>query len=169
MCWAVRLLAALIEAITELTEGNPFFVQEMTRALLKLDQIELQTGQWQLRPNANLHLPTGLRGLIRERVARLGSSVEPLLRTAAVIGRQFRYEILRDVADLPDDRVLDALDAALNGQLLEEVETGYRFRHPLIRQALYEGLSRARRAHLHAQTAAVIEASLSSEELSGTG
>ena len=157
---------AMIKAITELTEGNPFFIQEMTRALLKLDQIELQTEQWRLRPTANLHLPTGLRGLIRERVARLGSSVEPLLRTAAVIGRQFRYEILRDVAGLPDDRVLDALDAALDGQLLEEVETGYRFRHPLIRQALYEGLSRARRTYLHAHTAAVIEASLPPDELS---
>ena len=155
----------LIETIAELTEGNPFFVQEITRALLKLDQIELQADQWRLRPNANLHLPTGLRGLIRERVARLGSSVEPLMRIAAVIGRQFRYEIVRDVAGLPDDRVLEALDAALSGQLLEEVETGYRFRHPLIRQALYEGLSRARRAHLHAQTAAAIEAGLPPEEL----
>ena len=54
--------------------------------------------------------------------------------------------------------MLDALDAALNGQLLEEVEVGYRFRHPLIRQALYEGLSRARRAHLHTRVAQVIEA-----------
>ena len=56
-----------------------------------------------------------------------------------MIGQQFRYELLRDVSELSDDRVLDALDAALDGQLLEEVETGYRFRHPLIRQALYEG------------------------------
>ena len=86
---------ALIKAIAELTEGNPFFTQEITRALLKFDQIEEQTGQWQLRPGANLHLPAGLRGLIRERVARLGEAVEPLLRIAAVIGQQFRYELLR--------------------------------------------------------------------------
>ncbi len=91
-------------------------------------------------------------------MARLGESVEPLLRTAAVIGQQFRYELLRAVSELSDDRVLDVLDAALDGQLLEEVGTGYRFRHPLIRQALYEGLSHARRAHLHTRVAEVIEA-----------
>ena len=110
----------LINSIVELTEGNPFFVQEITRALMKFDQIEMQAGQWQLRPNASLHLPAGLRGLIRERVARLGESVEPLLRTAAVLGLLFRYPLLRAVSELPDDRLLDALDAALDGQLLEE-------------------------------------------------
>ena len=157
---------ALLQAIAELTEGNPFFTQEIARALLKFDQIEEQAGQWQLRPNANLHLPAGLRGLIRERVARLGEWVEPLLRTAAVIGQQFRYELLRDLSELSDDRLLDALDAALDGQLLEEVGTGYRFRHPLIRQALYEGLSRARRAHLHTRVAEVIEAGRPPDELS---
>ena len=156
----------LIKAIVELTEGNPFFVQEITRALMKFDQIEMQADQWQLRPDATLHLPAGLRGLIRERVARLGASVEPLLRTAAVIGQQFRYELLRDISKLSDDRVLDALDAALDGQLLEEIQTGYRFRHPLIRQALYEGLSHARRAHLHTRVAEVIEAGRPPDELS---
>ena len=148
----------LLREVSDLTEGNPFFIQEIARALLKFGQIEKQAGQWTLKPGMNLRLPAGLMGLVRERVARLGPNVEPVLRTAAVIGRRFQFNILREVVPLPDDHVLDALDAALTGRLLEEVENGYLFRHPLIRQTLYEGLSRARRAHLHARTAEALEA-----------
>ncbi len=154
---------ALAQRVAEMTEGNPFFVQEITRALLKFDEIEDHGGQWHLRQGASLRLPAGLRGLIRERVARLGPSVEPVLRAAAVIGREFPFTVLRAVTSVDDDRVLDALDAALTGHLLEEVESGYRFRHQLIRQALYEGLSRARRAHLHSQIAEVIESASSQD------
>ena len=148
----------LVNAVAELTEGNPFFIQEITYALLKFEEIDNQGGQWHLLPGVKPHLPAGLRGLIRERIARLGPTVEPILRTAAVIGRQFGFVVLRAVSALEDDRVLDALDAALAGQILDEVEHGYRFRHQLIRQALYEGLSRARRTHLHTQIARELEA-----------
>jgi tetratricopeptide (TPR) repeat protein len=54
--------------------------------------------------------------------------------------------------------VLAALDAALVGRLLDETDYGYRFRHLLIRRALYDSLSRVRRARLHGQTAEAIEA-----------
>lgn len=158
-----KVSTALISMINELAEGNPFFVQEITRALLKLDQIEDSTGQWRQKPIATLSLPAGLRGLIRERVAHLGPSVEPVLRIGTVIGRQFSLGILRQVARLPDDHLLDALDAALAGRVLDETADGYRFRHSLIRQGLYEGLSEARRAHLHLLTAQAIESACANQ------
>ncbi len=149
---------ALLEAVSEITEGNPFFVQEITRMLLASGQVEEREGQWHLRPGMELSVPTGLGELLRERVMRLGSSVESALKTAAVVGREFRFEILRRVATLSDTELLDVLDAALIGHLLEETMDGYRFRHPLIRRVLYEALSRARRARLHTHAARAIEA-----------
>jgi DNA-binding SARP family transcriptional activator len=150
---------ALGKAIFEITVGNPFFVEEVTRALLKSHQVEDHQGQWRLRPGAELSIPADLAGLLRERARRLGPAVEDALTAAAVIGREFRFDVLRGVIETQSlTPLLDALDAALLGHLLEETAAGYRFRHPLIRRALYATLSRTRRAHLHGQAAAAIEA-----------
>lgn len=147
------------KAVFEITVGNPFFIEEMTRALLKSNQVEAHQGQWRLRPGADLSIPADLAGLLHERTRRLGSSVEEVLTAAAVVGREFRFDVLRGVIGVQGlAPLLDALDAALLGHLLEETVVGYRFRHPLIRRALYTTLSRTRRAHLHGLAAAAIEA-----------
>jgi DNA-binding SARP family transcriptional activator len=148
----------LVRAVYEITEGNPFFVEEMTRALLKSGQVEAQAEQWQLRPAVELSMPADLASLLRERVRRLGAPIEAVLTASAVIGREFRFDVLRGVAKQSDGALLDALDAALAGHVLEETAEGYRFRHPLTRRALYDALSRARRAHMHGQIAETIEA-----------
>jgi len=148
----------LLRAISDITEGNPFFVQEIIRMLLASGQVEEREGKWHLRPGVELRVPVGLSELLRERVMRLGPSVESALKAASVVGREFGFDVLRRGVLLSDNELLDALDAALIGHLLEETTDGYRFRHPLIRRILYEALSWARRARLHACTAEAIEA-----------
>ncbi|MBI4760205.1 MAG: AAA family ATPase [Chloroflexota bacterium] len=149
---------SLIAAIHEIAEGNPFFVQEVTRSLLHAGEVREREGQWTLDAAAELRLPAGLEGLLRERTARLGTQVETILISAAALGREFDFEILRHVTALSENDLLDALDAALAAHLLEETANGYRFRHALIRRALYDSLSRARRARLHSRAGEVIEA-----------
>lgn len=149
--------SSLVAAVYGITEGNPFFVGEIIQSLLKNEQVDEIHGQWRLKPGKEINVPTGLSGLLRERVSRLGPSVETTLAAAAVMGREFEFDVLRNIAALPDGELLDALETALSSELLEETETGYRFRHPLIRRALYDFLSRARRARLHGQTAEAIE------------
>jgi predicted ATPase len=149
---------ALIKAIYEVAEGNPFFVQEITRAMLKADQLTQEQGQWRLPPGVSMQVPAELRELLRERVQRLGPTVESTLATAAVVGREFRFAVLRSITELPDGELFDALDAALAAQLIEETENGYRFQHSLIRHTLYDAFSRRRRAWLHTRTGQVIEA-----------
>lgn len=153
----------LVKTVFEIAEGNPFFVEEITRSLVSASQpehadVEEDQGQWRLRPGATLRVPASLSWLLRERVTRLGPPVEAALTVATVIGREFDFEVLRGVAALPDGELLDALDAALTGHLLEETASAYCFRHALIRQVLYESLSRPRRARLHTQVAEAIEA-----------
>jgi DNA-binding SARP family transcriptional activator len=147
----------LTQAVFEIAEGNPFHVQEIAHALLKSGDVEERVGHWQLKPGAELGVPTGLGGLLRERVQRLGPLVESTLVAAAVIGREFNFEVLRGTIPLSDGELFDALDAALAGYLLEETESGYRFRHSLIRRVLYDSLSRVRRARLHTRAAEAIE------------
>ncbi len=148
---------ALVSAVYDIAEGNPFFVQEISQSLISENRIEHRNGHWHLREGAELRMPAGLSGLLRERVASLGGPAETALSAAAVIGREFGFDVLRGVASLPDGELLDAIDTALPHRLLEETETGYRFRHALIRQALYDALSRARRARLHGLVAETIE------------
>ncbi len=146
----------LISSVYDTTEGNPFFVQEIAQALLNDHRVERREGRWHLI-GTEPYMPAGLGELLRERVARLGSPVETALTAAAAIGREFGFDVLRGVAGVPDATLLDALDMALAGRLLEETERGYRFRHPLIRRALYDSLHRARRARLHGLAAETIE------------
>ena len=150
----------LVTSVYDITEGNPFFANEMTRALIKDSLVEQIGGKWQLVPGTSLKIPSRLSELLRERVSRLGPEVETTLAAAAVLGREFRFNILRGLSGLSEADTLTALDTALSGHFLEETETGYRFHHALIRHTVYESLSRGRSARLHRLAAETIQASV---------
>lgn len=84
------------------------------------------------------------------------------LALAAVMGREFPYPWLLAAGTWEEGQLLDQLDEALQVRILEEVSQRsgpvlYRFHHGLIRQALYDRLSEARRRHLHSRVAAALE------------
>jgi predicted ATPase len=118
----------VVQSVSVIAEGNPFFVQEITRAALKSDRLELRNGKWHIRRGASLGVPSGLRDVLRERVQRLGPAVEFALTATAVAGREFHFVVLQGVTGLPDGELLDALDSALSSHLIEETQAGYRFR-----------------------------------------
>ena len=156
--WHGTVDERLLQAIFEVTEGNPFFTEEVTHALAQSDRVEQVEGRWRLKAQADLHIPDALGDLLRQQVGRLGAAVATSLETAAVIGRQFRFELLHQVSPLAEWQLLDALETALAARLLAETEDeGYRFRHGLIRHVLYEAQSRARRTRLHTLVARALE------------
>lgn len=154
----------LVQAIFDVTEGNPFFVQEVAQSLLEERLINQENGAWHLLPGAIMPIPSQLTELLLERVRNLGEKTETILSAGAILGREFRFDLLQGLSRLSTTETLDSLDAALAGHLIEETETGYRFRHSLIRQALYDSLSRARRTHLHTRAAEIIESAFSLQD-----
>jgi len=138
---------ALAKALVELTDGNPFFLQEMARWLR-------DSGRLHAGGAPALSLPQGIRDALGRRLDALSEASNALLRVAAVIGREFAAALLAEVAGV--ERVLESLsEAADHGIVVEDEETRghFAFSHALLRQTLYEELPVAQRVALHRRVA----------------
>ena len=151
---------ALVRAIAAQTEGNPFFVGEVVRLLRDEGVLTQEASRTPERWSERL--PDGVREAVGRRLERLSEPCRSTLTVASVIGREFRLDQLRLVADDPDeDALLQVLDEALAAHVIEELPgtaSRYQFTHALIQATLAEELSRARRARLHARIAEALEA-----------
>ena len=162
----------LEEAATDLahalrleTEGNPFFVGEVLRSLTETGAIyQDDRGRWTAAGEmSEMVLPNSVREVIFARVGRLGTQAARVLSMAAVIGRDFDFELLDAVTDVGRDEMLDLLDAASAAALvreLPEVPGRYSFSHALTQHTLYQDLPRVRRTQAHRQVAEAIEATV---------
>ncbi len=150
-------LHELATAIHSLTEGNPFLVCELWRALLETGSVSVDEGRVRLaRPIEEIATPESVREVVGQRVSRLDAATRDLLELAAVAGQEFELDLLRSGGL---DRS-EPLDAAVRAGMIEEVPArtlGYRFTHELVRRALLDRLTSLRRAELHLQVAEAIE------------
>ncbi|TDW81606.1 transcriptional regulator [Kribbella pratensis] len=128
------------EALRARTDGNPFFLVELLR-------------------DGRGDVPAAVTDIVARRVARLPEATGELLRTAAVIGREFDLAVLAAATGCDEDELLDALDPALAAGVLAEGDRleRFRFAHALVRDVVYAGLPAARRARRHAVIARVLE------------
>jgi class 3 adenylate cyclase len=147
----------LVEAVYRETEGNPFFVNEVVRLLVadgRLEKPETVTS-W------SVTIPQGVREVVGRRLDHLSEECNRVLTMGAVIGREFWLRTLADVADVPEDELLETLEEAVAARVITEVPNQvdqYTFTHALIKETLYEELSTARRVRAHRQIGEVLEA-----------
>src|SRR3954452_288043 len=143
----------LAQTIGALTDGNAFLVCELWRALVETGAVELIDGTLRLtRSLADLGTPESVREVVSERIARLAPGTTELLELAATAGGEFELDIVRRAAGAPDADVVARLDEAVRSGMIEERRSrtlAYRFTHELVRRALYDRLTGARRAELH--------------------
>jgi tetratricopeptide (TPR) repeat protein len=167
---AAMLEALFAEAITpdfmdgvyRETEGNPFFTEEVCKALVESGKLYFEDGVWHSPSMDELEIPQSIRSTVQSRVARLSSSSQKALGWAAFLGREFDFEPLLAVSDMDEEALLDALDEAFEAQLIEETQASkgdsFSFVHALIPTTLRDGLSGLRRVRTHKKVAAVLEA-----------
>jgi tetratricopeptide (TPR) repeat protein len=134
--------------VLERAEGNPLFLEEIAHALRDCRGLE--------------GIPDTLQALIAARIDRLGADEKQLLQSAALVGRVFWRGALECLA--PELEVAVLLDRLLDRELVtpEERSTisgdvAFRFKHGLIRDIAYGGMSKARRAEEHQTFAAWVE------------
>lgn len=142
------------------TDGNPFFVAELLRHLRATGAIS-EDGRWVAAEAIDsLALPDSVRETIGARIARLGKECSKALRMAAVIGRDFDFEMLARAAAMEHADLIEALEQAEEAALIQEIPGGngrYHFTHALIQHALYQDLSGPRRMVAHREVATALE------------
>jgi tetratricopeptide (TPR) repeat protein len=143
----------LTAAVLDATAGNPLFVQETVRSLAEggapLPLHELSPAAVQ---------PSKLaRDVLRIPLRALEPEVFALLASASVLGESFELTLLKHVAELDTEPLLDRLDAACQGGfVLPEAPNRYRFRHALIRTILYDDMQPAQRVAAHRRAAELL-------------
>jgi DNA-binding CsgD family transcriptional regulator len=154
----------LAEAVERQTEGNPLFVQEVLRYLVEEGLVSREGGRWTQTGEESIisQIPEGLRDVIGKRLSRLSDGCNRVLNVAAVIGREFRLDVLLKVADLSEEELYAALEEAQGSVVIEERSAvggvvSFWFSHAFFKQTLYEEVFTPRRIRLHQQVALALE------------
>jgi len=153
---------AFRQAIWERTEGNPFFIEEILRALIEKGELTYRDGAWRrTKEVADLAIPVSVRDAVQQRLLAMEPNARKVIQVAAVIGPRFGFDLLVEVSGLGETAVLDAIKSAIDQQLVREdadaADDVYAFRHALSRESvLAEMLQRERRV-LHRAVGEAIE------------
>jgi len=153
---------ALAGRLYSWTRGNPFFVEEVLKALVESGALREQNGTWHGWEAELPGLPRSIRDAVAARVNRLGATARTVANLAAVIGTRTSHDALVAVSGLRESDVLSALDELRAQSVLsEEVQAdggiAYEFAHPIVREVLYGELGIARGRLLHATVAEALE------------
>ncbi len=150
--------AEFLEAIYALTEGNPFFIEEILKSLVSSGDIFYATGQWERKPMNELRIPRSVQAAVQRRVERLSRDAQHCLSLAAVAGRRFDFTLLQVLTRLDETHLLHVLRELIEAQLLIEVSADeFAFRHALTREAVYVRLLRRERKALHGTIGETLE------------
>ncbi len=149
------------ELIARRAEGNPFFIEEVARSFIDDGAVEIENGNFRVTEKIDsVVIPETISDLIMARVDKLEEQTKSLLRIASVIGRNFFYKILAEVAKRVEE-IDDRLEYLKEVQLIKErrrmEELEYLFKHALAWDAVYNSILLKKRKQLHIDVARSIE------------
>ena len=155
---ATTVSPEFVEAIQRETEGNPFFIEEVVKALIESGVVYREDGRWERKAIEELAIPQSVKEAIGRRLNRLDPTTSDMLHSAAVIGKTFSFDLLADSLSVDEGDLLPALDEATAAQLVTPVEgEAFVFTHDKIRETLYDELNPIRRRRLHQHVGEALE------------
>jgi tetratricopeptide (TPR) repeat protein len=144
--------------LAENAEGNPFFLTELVRyaygigLLTKDGALDLELF------NSSPVIPATIHNLIESRLLRLSEQARDLLHIAAVVGREFDLELVRQVASLSESDVLDGIEELQTAHLIRPLQGDkFAFDHSLTMQVAIQDMNQARQHSLHRRVAEALE------------
>jgi predicted ATPase len=149
----------LVDQIIEKADGVPLFIEELTNSMLSGPLRTRGTSERTARP-ASLRVPETLSDALMERLDRVAPS-RRLAQIAAVIGREFSFDLLSAASQIDEDDMHSALALLEEADIIHRVGVSpfvrFAFKHVLLRDAIYESLLRSRKQQIHADIATVLE------------
>ena len=155
-------LRALKHLLIERTEGNPFFLEESVRTLIESGALVGERGDYRLVAALTaIALPVTVQSVLAARIDRLGPEDKRLLQSASVVGKDFAFVLLRDIADADIDGLQRGLVNLQQAEFIYETllfpDPEYTFKHALTHDVAYGSLLAERRRTLHAKIVEAIE------------
>ena len=155
-----KLPADVMAEIAERTDGNPLFVEELTKTVLEAESEGESRRVVTAVPSPGLAVPGSLHASLMARLDRLGFAKE-LAQIGATIGREFSHALLAALARKPEAGLRTALDRLIAAGLLFRQgvppHAKYLFKHSLVQDVAYSSLLRSKRRQLHAEIAGILE------------
>jgi predicted ATPase len=150
---AEHLPEGISSLIYELTGGNPFFVEEISSALIEEGKVQIKNQKPVLIQSIeSLSLPNTVQSVIRARLGRLECYSRESLRMASVIGREFAQRILEQISS-SKDRLARSLEDLKVLELIQQIrvmpEAEYMFKHVITQEVTYETLLLQKRGELN--------------------
>lgn len=151
----------LRESIIKSAEGNPFFIEEVVRSFIDEGLVALGDKDLKIKNKIDsVIIPDTIFDVLTARIDKLDEGTKDLLKIASVIGREFFYKILSEVAK-PIENIEKKLEYLKDVQLIRERkragEIEYLFKHGLTQEATYGSILLNKRKELHIKVADAIE------------
>src|SRR5499426_4101241 len=151
----------VMKQIVAKTDGNPLFVEELTKTVLEAGiLIENGEGYRLDGPLPPLAIPETLQDSLMARLDRL-APVREIGQIGAAIGREFSYSLLRALVGRDETALKHGLaqleQAGLVFRRGDPPEAIYSFKHALVQDAAYESLLKSRLQVLHGRIASTLE------------
>jgi predicted ATPase len=149
---------ATVHDLSEVTGGNPFLLLQVLWALHESScTLEDVAGF------ADTCFSDTIHDAVRARVDHISSQARQVLEACAVLGRQFTFELVHATSGRRQMEAMDGLDELVARQLLSEEADEYRFRHEVVRGAVYSALGNPRRRLLHRRAAEALKSTRSDD------
>src|SRR6266568_3925209 len=155
-----RLPPEIRQLIVQRTDGVPLFVEEMTKAILESDYLKDVDGHYALTGSfSTFAIPATLHDSLMARLDRLVTA-KAVAQYAAVIGRQFAYDLLSMVSQLDAATLQRELGRLVEAEIIYQrgvpPQATYTFKHALIQDTAHQSLLRSTRQGYHQRIAEVL-------------
>jgi class 3 adenylate cyclase len=150
---------AFASLLADQTDGNPFFLREMLIHFTEVGALRFEDGVWVAADDIVNAIPEGVREVVGRRLSQLGETTQKVLGIGALFEVAFPLDVAAEVAKIDEDEALDAIDEALQAQIVlaTEVFDRYEFSHALFRQTLIGELNPSRQVRTHRAIAEALE------------
>ena len=155
-------LQILKNFLMQRASGNPFFVEEIVRALAENGVIEGSRSNYRLaKPFVTHEIPPTVQAVLAARIDALPTAEKRLLQEASVIGQDVLFALLHAISGLSEDELQGLLDDVQASEFLYATQLfpdlQYTFTHSLTHDVTYNGVLLERRREIHAQIVEAIE------------